>query len=1168
MSYPGTFVEHYTENYGLLRTLDEYEKTPQTKVFREFIKKLSGSGPLLSSYNDWVDNMFEKQVVKQSFTAPDGTSIVFQNPKIHKPVIMINGKEEILYPQYCRDNNYPYQGRISLECLVTKTSGEEIKTEFDLGEIPIMLQSKLCNLYQKSEEELVELGECISDPGGYFIIKSERSIIAQDKKRTSKPIIYNDNKTGKMILDYTSGKNGKNGSKVFTLKLGKKWSTLKICDNCDKNQSQINLQKHLPIFLIYKLLAGSEPEEAIDKYIINFIPQKFRRRCLNVLESSVIKMKNIEDHIKYLCMKRSRKFTYDKRDELEEEFKRTMIENLFPNIEEESGTEEEVVTLKLNLFSYMIVRYILTMLNILKKDSRDSWVNKRFDTAGVSIKILFGSSLNSLMMTCIRDIEKFSTKPDYSVFGTTMRSKAPAHLKRDFISSFNKGEWGTKTYARQKENVTETTKRDTPLNLWSISAKNNNQISVRDTKTEVREVQPSQRDKHCLIETPESNRISLIKYFSATCRISLDTDENIPIQFIKDDIGRKNELVNGKVCDVVFMINGRIINLPEKAIDVVHCNYTLKQKLIQAKRTGLISMDTEIYFDKFLNTIQIYTDSSRATSPYFVVNQESKELVIKEINGWDLDYDNLIKSGAIEFLSARETDDEETLICYSVEHFYETMKEIEEMEPGEEKERMMYLKNFTHCNIDPNQLFGIPGMVCPMANKQMGARNTFQSSMAKQALGYFNINYHLKFYGKKEGFKRLYRGTRSVCETNGYFAPKMDIMPSGQTAMVAFLTDPDNQEDSVVVSEDFINSGNLNYIKYIMVPYIQPSFAVGEREYFEKPEPKKNESPSKYDHIMENGLPKLDTYVKEGDCLLGKVVRNNKTGTVRNTSLMCSLGEEGYVDRVMFTKEKDQGNIYVKIKLRKYRRYQAGDKLAIRYAQKGTVGRVEKRENMVRVSSGHNKGIIPDVIFNPLGFPSRQTVGLVIEGLITKAAIYQGKRVDVSAFKDIDIDGAMKVLEDLGFDKYGYEDFEFPNGEKLTSKVCMVPLYEQVLRHQVMDKIQMRSSGVKSLYTHQPRGGRSVRGGQKIGEMEKDSFVAHGASGIIQERLMKVSDEFKLVVCQNCGVIINNKNCTLCDNSKPGILTIPYVFKLLIHLMNGVGIDIRLKTKEKELENE
>ncbi len=767
-------------------------------------------------------------------------------------------------------------------------------------------------------------------------------------------------------------------------------------------------------------------------------------------------------------------------------------------------------------------------------------------------------------MLCRREIDKFSTKPDYSPFGKILKAKSSNHLKRDFTGSFNGTSWGTKTYGKQKENVSESTKRDTPLNLWSISAKNNNPICERDKKLEVREIQPSQRDKHCLSETPESVRISLIKYFSSTCRISLDTDENIPINYISEEIGKMNEKVNGLFCETILMVNGKFVSFPKKRIDIVYCNLKTREKLLYGKRRGEIPLDIEIYYDDILNTLHIYTDSSRATSPYFVVNQETNELIIEEIGGWNMTFEEILKTGAVEFLSSKESDDESTLISFSVENFYKTRDEIGEMEEGEEKERMLKIKKFTHCNIDPNQLFGVPGMICPMANKQMGARNTFQASMAKQALGYFNINYHEKFYGRKEGFKRLYRATRCICETDGYFLPKMDVMPAGQTAMVAFLTDPDNQEDSVIVSEDFINSGNLNYFKYIMVHYIQSALPIGEREFFEKPPPKKNESPEKYSHILENGLPKLDTYVREGDCLIGKVIRNSKDGTVKNNSLMCGLGEEGYVDRIIFTKEKDRSNTYIKIKLRKHRKYQAGDKLAIRYAQKGTVGRVEKRENMIRVSKGINKGISPDIIFNPLGFPSRQTVGLLIEGLLTKAAVYTGTRVDVSAFREIDMEKATRVLEENGLDGYGYEDFEFSDGTKIQNKVCFVPIYEQVLRHQVLDKIQMRSSGVKSLYTHQPKGGRGIGGGQKIGEMEKDSFVAHGASGIIVERLMKVSDEFKLVVCQNCGIIINNKNCTLCDNSQPGILTIPYVFKLLIHLMNGVGLDIRLKTKEKE----
>tara|TARA_A100001015_G_C14988177_1_gene712525 strand:+ start:76 stop:1392 length:1317 start_codon:yes stop_codon:yes gene_type:complete len=435
--------------------------------------------------------------------------------------------------------------------------------------------------------------------------------------------------------------------------------------------------------------------------------------------------------------------------------------------------------------------------------------------------------------------------------------------------------------------------------------------------------------------------------------------------------------------------------------------------------------------------------------------------------------------------------------------------------------------------------------------------------MAKQALGYFHINYDKRFYGSKEGFKRLHRATRPICETEASFLPKLDVLPAGQTAMVGFLTEPDNQEDAVVVSEDFINSGNINYFKYIMVKHTQTGLGVGIKETLERPPLSTNESPDKYLKINEDGLPKLDAYMKEGDCVIGKVKRY-KNGKIENSSIYCGVGEEGYVERIVKSREGDQGNLQIAIKLRLRRKYIAGDKLAIRYAQKGTVGRVEKNENLPIVKSGPNKGMTTDIIFNPLGYPSRQTVGLLLEGLLSKAALYDGKRVDASSFAKIDIDGARKTLSSNGLDDFGYEEVDFKNGRTIENKITIVPLYEQVLKHHVKDKIQMRSSGNKSLYTHQPKGGRAIRGGQKIGEMEKDAFVAHGATNVILERMMKSSDEFKITVCQNCGIVIGHKNCTLCGNSQPGILVIPYVFKLLINLLNGACIDVRINTKKKD----
>ena len=230
-----SLLERYEEKYGVIKTLDDYKKSKSSGVYRKFLKALAGSNNLLESFNNWAENTFEEQIIKQSFTAEDGTKIEFKNPKLHKPVIMINGKEETLYPQYCRDNNYPYTGRVSLECVTTKKSGEKISTKFDLGQIPIMIGSKMCNLYGKTDEELVALGECVTDPFGYFHIRTERSVITQDKKRMLVPVVYFDKKnTGKLVCDYTSCKKDRNGSKILKLQMGKKWGTMKVNDNYEK----------------------------------------------------------------------------------------------------------------------------------------------------------------------------------------------------------------------------------------------------------------------------------------------------------------------------------------------------------------------------------------------------------------------------------------------------------------------------------------------------------------------------------------------------------------------------------------------------------------------------------------------------------------------------------------------------------------------------------------------------------------------------------------------------------------------------------------------------------------------------------------------------------------------------------------------------------------------
>ena len=51
-----------------------------------------------------------------------------------------------------------------------------------LGRIPIMIKSRFCVLDKILPRALLKFGECLADPGGYFIINgSEKVIVAQEQ---------------------------------------------------------------------------------------------------------------------------------------------------------------------------------------------------------------------------------------------------------------------------------------------------------------------------------------------------------------------------------------------------------------------------------------------------------------------------------------------------------------------------------------------------------------------------------------------------------------------------------------------------------------------------------------------------------------------------------------------------------------------------------------------------------------------------------------------------------------------------------------------------------------------------------------------------------------------------------------------------------------------------
>lgn len=232
-----------------------------------------------------------------------------------------------------------------------------------------------------------------------------------------------------------------------------------------------------------------------------------------------------------------------------------------------------------------------------------------------------------------------------------------------------------------------------------------------------------------------------------------------------------------------------------------------------------------------------------------------------------------------------------------------------------------------------------------------------------------------------------------------------------------------------------------------------------------------------------------------------------------------------------------------------------------RSAQKGCTGMVYHQSDM----PFSKNGITPDIIMNPHAIPSRMTMGQLMECIMGKAACHIGSRGDSTPFTDCSVEDISSVLERSGYEKYGNEIlYDGRTGQQIQTEIFIGPTYYQRLKHMVSDKIHSRgSNGPIVMLTRQPAEGRARAGGLRFGEMERDAIVAHGASSFLKERMLDVSDNFRVFICRKCGLIATanpEKNIYKCNSCKNNAdinqVRMPYAMKLLLQellTMNVAG---------------
>jgi DNA-directed RNA polymerase II subunit RPB2 len=435
-------------------------------------------------------------------------------------------------------------------------------------------------------------------------------------------------------------------------------------------------------------------------------------------------------------------------------------------------------------------------------------------------------------------------------------------------------------------------------------------------------------------------------------------------------------------------------------------------------------------------------------------------------------------------------------------------------------------------------------------------------AMGKQALGIYmsNFNNRTDTMGNIINYPQ-----RHIVSTKLSKYTYSNELPSGVNAIVAIMTHTGfNQEDSVMINKSALDRGLFTSTYYkIIRDQCTKNHSSSEEEIFVNPKSMCSVKNLSYEKLEEDGFCPKNTYVENGDVIIGKVMPRKVSGktTYQDNSISMKANDDGYID-MNYVGTNSEGYKFCKIRIRKNRKPEIGDKLASRSAQKGSLGMIYDHKDMPFTK----EGIVPDIIINPHAIPSRMTMAQLMECIMGKVSCYLGAEGDATPFNSCGVENIASLLEKTGLEKYGNEImYNGRTGEQIKTEIFIGPTYYQRLKHMVADKIHSRgSNGPIVMLTRQCSEGRARGGGLRLGEMERDCFIGHGTASFLKEKMLDCADNYRVFICKECGMIANvnpDKNIYKCNHCKNATnivqIRIPYAFKLLTQELYTMNVVMR-----------
>ncbi|KAL0236933.1 hypothetical protein PCE1_000330 [Barthelona sp. PCE] len=455
----------------------------------------------------------------------------------------------------------------------------------------------------------------------------------------------------------------------------------------------------------------------------------------------------------------------------------------------------------------------------------------------------------------------------------------------------------------------------------------------------------------------------------------------------------------------------------------------------------------------------------------------------------------------------------------------------------------------THVEADVLDIINEVAQLTPFSDHNQSPRNMYQCQMGKQSMGLPAYDMQSRYDSKMYVLNNMQHPLVRTKEYNF-----LEDYPLGCNVVVAVLAYTGySMEDACIINKSSFERGLFNGWVYTTL-----DVELRDDEYFN--------NLSLGGKLIKrgidaDGMPAIGVMLEKGDCIcVSQDVTTNKARVHKYKKL-----EPGRVEQVTWVSER-----HVRIKLRLDRSPIIGDKFSSRHGQKGVCSVFWPSTDMPYAANG----IVPDLIINPHAFPSRMTIGMLIEMLAAKGGAINGVINDATPFTYDEDTPAYEyfgeMLSECGYSYYGTESLMSGIfGEEMETRIYMAPCYYQRLRHMIRDKYQVRATGRINPVTRQPVKGRKMGGGIRCGEMERDALIAHGGAYIVRERLMNVSDASEIKCCSKCGSMLTlslkdeKTFCRVCEEQTMVSLKLPYVFYYLVNELASTGINLKLNLKDR-----